>query len=284
MSKYGYQNKETDEKGLAYARVDGVDASYRDLCNVCSNIRGRRTDAAIAFLTSSLKEQRPIRTPRHNKRRGHVRSLGGKKGGWPQKSIKIVLKVLQNAAANAQNKGLGDSKIIHIAANKQEVYGRIASKGRRQRSDYETAFVEVVVRELKSEENMLKKKRLAEQKKAEEQAKKREAEKKASDAKQADKKDVKPKTEDVKTQAKAKENKEVGSAEKKDTKKTDEKKSASVEKKKDTGSEVKEEKREKADKKTETPEKKVSETKEMQQQDTKKESMPAEKKAETKKE
>jgi ribosomal protein uL22 len=184
MATYGYQNKDKDEKSIAYARVDGVDASYRDLCNVCSNVRGRRTDAAITFLSNALEEKKPIRTPRHNKRRGHVRSLGGKKGGWPQKSIKIVLGVLKNAQANALSRGLGDSKIVHIAANKQAVFGRIASKGRRQRSDYETAFVEVVVRELQSEQNMIKKKKLADEKKAKEQAKKKAEEKKEAEAKE----------------------------------------------------------------------------------------------------
>jgi ribosomal protein uL22 len=183
MANYGYQPKDKDEKGLAYARVDGVDASYRDLCNVCSNVRGRRTDAAIAFLSNSIEEQKPIRTPRHNKRRGHVRSLGGKKGGWPQKSIKIVLKVLKNAQANAQTKGLGDSKIVHIAANKQAVFGRIASKGRRQRSDYETAFVEVVVRELNTEENKTKQKKMAEDKKKKAEAAKKKAEKPVTEKK-----------------------------------------------------------------------------------------------------
>jgi len=194
MANYAYNAK---EEGIALARVNSVDASYRDLCNVCSNIRGRRADAALMFLTSALEEKRPIRYPRHNKRRGHVRSLGGKKGGCPVKSIKIVLNVLQNAVANANAKGLGDCKIIHIAANKQDVFARMSAKGRRMRQDFENAFVEIVLRELKSEENLQKQKEIRakreEARKALE-AKAKEAEaKKLLEAKAAEeKKEAKP--------------------------------------------------------------------------------------------
>ncbi|MFH1306468.1 MAG: 50S ribosomal protein L22 [Candidatus Micrarchaeota archaeon] len=148
---YGYQPKEKDAM-TARARIDRVDASYRDLCNVCANVRGRRADKAIQFLSEALEKKRPIRYFRHNKRRGHLREFGGKKGGWPVKSVKIVLNVLQNAYANAMAKGMGECKIIHIAANKQEVYPRMAAKGRRNRQDFETAFVEIVLRELKTGE------------------------------------------------------------------------------------------------------------------------------------
>ncbi|PIT84386.1 50S ribosomal protein L22 [Candidatus Micrarchaeota archaeon CG10_big_fil_rev_8_21_14_0_10_45_29] len=223
MANYAYNEK---EKGIALARVNSVDASYRDLCNVCSNIRGRRADAALMFLTTALEEKRPIRYPRHNKRRGHVRSLGGKKGGCPVKSIKIVLNVLQNAVANANAKGLGDCKIIHIAANKQDVFARMSAKGRRMRQDFENAFVEIVLRELKSEENLqkqkeIKKKREEAKKALEAKAKELEA-KKAADAKAAqERKDAKPAGGDAKKETNA------------DAKKEDEKKAADAAKKED---------------------------------------------------
>ena len=173
---YAFQKDENKEQ-LAYARVDGVNASYRDLCNVCSNIKGRRADKAVEYLEQAFDKKRPIRYFRHNKKRGHLHELGGKKGGYPIKSVKIVLDVLKNAVANADSKGLGDCKIVHVCANKQLVYGRLSPKGRRMRQNYETAFVEVVVRELQTEENLKKKaqikaKREAELKAAEEAKKK----------------------------------------------------------------------------------------------------------------
>ena len=128
--------------------MDGVNASYKDLCNVCSNIRGRRADKAQEFLKEAAEGERPVRYFNYNKHRGHLRELGGKKGGWPVKSCKIVLSVLENAIANARSKGMGECKIAHIEANKQEIYGRMSPKGRRIRQDLETAFVEIVLKEL----------------------------------------------------------------------------------------------------------------------------------------
>lgn len=149
MANYAYQSAPNER--LARARVDGVNASYKDLCNVCENVRGRRDDAALQFLTEAAEGERAVRYFEHNKHRGHVRELGGKKGGWPVKSCKIVRDVLENAMANASKLGLGPCKIIHIQANKGVVYGRMASKGgKRGRSNLETAFVEIVLRELKT--------------------------------------------------------------------------------------------------------------------------------------
>lgn len=177
---YAFQKDENKEQ-LAYSRVEGVNASYRDLCNVCSNIRGRRADKAIEYLEEALEKKRPIRYFRHNKRRGHLHELGGKKGGYPVKSVNIVLGVLKNAVANADSKGLGDCKIVHACANKQLIYSRMSPKGRRIRHNFETAFVEIVVRELQTADNLKKKEQ---KQKALEEAKRKELEaKKLADAK-----------------------------------------------------------------------------------------------------
>lgn len=147
-TRYAYQPDSSIP--TAMARVEGVNASFKDLCNVCANVRGRRADAALEFLTEAADGDRPVRYFRFNKRRGHVGELGGKKGGWPVKSCKIVLNVLKNAVANANAKGMGTCKIAHIQANKQEVFGRMSPAGRRVRQDLETAFVEIVLRELQT--------------------------------------------------------------------------------------------------------------------------------------
>jgi large subunit ribosomal protein L17e len=145
-TKYAYESEESAV--TAMARIDGINASFKDLANVCGNVRGRRADKALVFLTEASEKKRPVRYFNYNKRRGHVSELGGKKGGWPAKSCKIVRDVLINAIANAKSKGMGECKITHIQANKQLVYGRMSPKGRRIRHDLETAFVEIVLREL----------------------------------------------------------------------------------------------------------------------------------------
>ncbi|MCX8163213.1 MAG: hypothetical protein N3D10_01520 [Candidatus Micrarchaeota archaeon] len=133
---------------LAFARRENINASFKDLANVCANIRNRNAKSALEFLEQAAAKKRPIRYFKHNKRRGHLRELGGKKGGYPVKSVKIVLEVLKNALANASAKGLGDCRVVHAVANKQHIYRRLAPKGRRIRHDLETAFVEIVLREI----------------------------------------------------------------------------------------------------------------------------------------
>jgi hypothetical protein len=96
-----------------------------------------------------------------------VGRLGGIKGGWPVKSCKIVRDLLENALANAQSKGMGACKITHIQANKQLVYGRMSAKGRRTRQDLETAFVEIVLKEIQVPANEKKEMKKVEEKKTE---------------------------------------------------------------------------------------------------------------------
>ncbi|MFN3910396.1 MAG: uL22 family ribosomal protein [Candidatus Anstonellaceae archaeon] len=146
---YCYQPKSKEEK-LAFARRENINASFKDLANVCANIRYKNALSALKFLEQAAEGLRPVRYFRHNKRRGHLRELGGKKGGYPKKAAAIVLDVLKNAIANSNAKGLGECKVIHAIANKQQIYRRLAPKGRRIRHDLETAFVEIVLKEIKS--------------------------------------------------------------------------------------------------------------------------------------
>jgi len=144
---YAYQPKKENAPRIARARISGVNASYKDLCEVCRNVRGKDTDYALGFLERAAEGEQAIYFARHCKRKGHRRELGGKKGGFPVKSVKFVLTVLQGAAANASKLGLGATKVAHIIANKQDTYPRMSPKGRRIRHDYETAFIEIVLEE-----------------------------------------------------------------------------------------------------------------------------------------
>jgi ribosomal protein uL22 len=130
---------------MAKASKRGVDASYKDLCEVCSNVRGMDAQSALAFLELAAKKEVAIRFYRHNAGMGHRKQLGGAKGGWPVKSVKIVKEVLENAIANG--KSLASPYVAHIQANKQDILPRMSPKGRRMRMDYETAFVEIVLLE-----------------------------------------------------------------------------------------------------------------------------------------
>ncbi len=134
------------EGKVGKARLEGVDASFKDLCAVCDNIRNMLVDEAFALLELAAEGKFPIYYRRHNKKLGHRRELGGKKGRYPRKAAKIVMKVLKAAVASAQQKGVkGELFVLHAAANKKGIFPRLQPKGRRIRHDYELARVEIIV-------------------------------------------------------------------------------------------------------------------------------------------
>ncbi|VVB99132.1 50S ribosomal protein L22 [uncultured archaeon] len=148
-ARYQPKGKEAGMQArTARARITGVNASWKDLCNVCRNVRGWDSDDALEFLDQASRKEKAILFTRHNTGKGHRRQLGGKKGGFPVKSVKIVLEVLKNAVANANRLGLSHVKVAHIMANKENTFPRMSPKGRRIRHDYETAFVEIVLEEV----------------------------------------------------------------------------------------------------------------------------------------
>ncbi len=144
---YAYQQRGKEPRRTARARLTGINASYKDLCEVCRSVRNKDTDYALEFLDLAAAKKKAIYFARHNSGKGHRRELGGKTGGFPVKSVKVVLGVLQSAFANANKLGLGATKVAHIIANKMDVYPRMSPKGRRIAHNYETAFVEIVLEE-----------------------------------------------------------------------------------------------------------------------------------------
>lgn len=145
---YSYKVPEDKKEHYAMARGEDLEASYKDLTQVCGRIRNKTVQKALSLLERAANMEIPILFKRFNKKLGHRRELGGRQGRYPQKAVKIVLKVLNSVIANAKVKGLNDEIIIvHAAANKRFSYPRMAPKGRRFKQHYETARVELVVKE-----------------------------------------------------------------------------------------------------------------------------------------
>jgi len=139
-----------DAGKTARAQRSDIDASFKDLSQVCRNINGKEVSEAVNLLEDAKLGKVPIRYVKFNKKLGHRKELGGRKGRYPRKSAGIVLELLKGTIANARRKGLGEKLVVrHASANKQNVYPRIASKGRAMRANYETAKLEIVLEELK---------------------------------------------------------------------------------------------------------------------------------------
>ncbi len=138
---------EFDTKECASARLEGVDASYKDLSEVCGRIRRKNSVWALTFLEKAAAAEIPILYRTHNTKLGHRRELGGKQGRYPKKAAGIVLKVLESAIANGMAKGLGEVYTIRTStANKKFSYPRMAPKGRTARSYYELSRIEIVLK------------------------------------------------------------------------------------------------------------------------------------------
>jgi len=182
--EYGFNKKsQFNEKQLAKAQQYNIDASYKDLAAVCDNIRGLNADEGVKYLQAVLSGF-PVEYRKWNKKLGHRRELGGKKGRYPIKAAGIVLSVLNNAIANATSKGLDNLVIVHAAANKQAIYPRLQSKGRQMRANYETARVEVILAGKENEALLAQQKKKIEERakmKAEAKVKEQEIAKAASE-------------------------------------------------------------------------------------------------------
>ncbi len=138
-----------DENIYGKARLEGADASYKDLAEVCSNIRGKSGSGALSLLEKASRGEFPILYRKYISKLAHRRELGGRPGRYPEKAARLVLGTLKSAIASAKAKGMSEDLIVvHAAANKKEVFPRLSPKGgKRTRSYYETARVEIVVRE-----------------------------------------------------------------------------------------------------------------------------------------
>src|SRR3989344_3571138 len=90
-AKKGESKPSVVQPKIAKARITNVNASYKDLAEVCRSVRGKDSEHSLEFLNEAAEMKRAIYFARHNTGKGHRRGLGGRKGGFPVKSVKIVL-------------------------------------------------------------------------------------------------------------------------------------------------------------------------------------------------
>lgn len=79
-------------------------------------IRGKPVDDAIGFVQAVIAMEKPVEIKRYNRKVGHKQ---GKPGRYPVKAAQEMLKILLNARANAEYKGMELDKLV---VAKIEVY------------------------------------------------------------------------------------------------------------------------------------------------------------------
>jgi len=202
MAVFKYSLKEKQKHGKA--QLHDIDASYKDLTQVCKVVKNKSVSQARKVLNDAVILKKAIRYHKFAKGLGHRSELGGKRGRYPKKECKFVLALLENAVANAIAKGLDETKLFvtHAAAFKQNTFKRYrrtwagsATLGYGKQavwSDYVTARAELVVVEKEGVKNeALHGKKKKEQKKEEKKETGEKTEKKEKPIKQEIREDKK---------------------------------------------------------------------------------------------
>ncbi|MBC7112613.1 MAG: 50S ribosomal protein L22 [Candidatus Methanomethyliales bacterium] len=110
MPEWGYSTLEYDPDKMARASGRDLRISPKEAREICNAIRHMRLDDAIEYLKRVIdkKEGVPYRkfksnVPHHSE---IANRFGIPSGRYPVKACSEILKVLENAKANAENKGL----------------------------------------------------------------------------------------------------------------------------------------------------------------------------------
>jgi len=121
MPKWGYSiiTEELDLEKSVKASGREVRVSHKHAREVCRTIKGMMLTQAKTYLQDVQEKKKAVPFRRYQKKAGHRRGLEKAFAGrYPVNAAIKILKILQSAQANAENKSLDiDSlKIIHAAA------------------------------------------------------------------------------------------------------------------------------------------------------------------------
>jgi large subunit ribosomal protein L22 len=143
MSQYNYTFKNYVE---TMARVVGRDLpiSTKQSIEICKYLRGMELEKAKETLERVLAMKEAVPFTRFTEGAGHKRGIGA--GKYPIHACTEILKLLKSVESNSQNKGLGNTKIIHISAQRA---GQRWHYGRKRRRMMKRTHVEIVVEEIK---------------------------------------------------------------------------------------------------------------------------------------
>jgi large subunit ribosomal protein L22 len=138
--KYSFQKY--DGKTMARAVGVSLPISFKQAREICHLLKNKRVDDAKKILNRVLEKKQAVPFGRFNRDVGHKpgRIAAGR---YPQKASGEILELVNSVEANANNKGLGNTSIIHMNSHKAPSHpraGRTDGEGKR-------SHVEIVVGE-----------------------------------------------------------------------------------------------------------------------------------------
>jgi len=121
MGRWSFSNKNLDPAKTAIASGRDLRISYKHAVEICAYIRNLPLKKAKNILEEVIEKRRAIPFKRYKGKVGHKRGLHKWYAGrYPVKAAKAILKLLNEAEANAEFKGLDIDNlwIVHAAAHK----------------------------------------------------------------------------------------------------------------------------------------------------------------------
>ncbi len=121
MAKINYAFNDDDKAKTAKAIGRGLTISPKHAVEICRELRGMELEKAKVYLEEVIQMKKAVPFKRHNKKVAHRKELEGwPSGRYPVKAAEYILKVLENAEANAEYKGLDSEnlKIMHISSHR----------------------------------------------------------------------------------------------------------------------------------------------------------------------
>jgi len=121
MPKWGYSiiEEELDPEKTAKASGRELRVSHKASREVCRAIKGMMLANAKAYLKAVVAKKKAVPFKRYKKKLGHRAGLTKAYAGrYPVKAAEQILRVIESAEANAENKGLDVDRlrILHAVA------------------------------------------------------------------------------------------------------------------------------------------------------------------------
>ncbi|AMD20347.1 HDL397Wp [Eremothecium sinecaudum] len=152
MARYGATS--TNPAKSASARGSYLRVSFKNTRETAQAISGWNLQKAQKYLEQVLDHQRAIPFRRYNSSIGRTaqgKEFGVTKARWPAKSVKFIQGLLQNAASNAEVKGLDATKLYvsHIQVNHAPKQRRRTFRAHGRINKYESmpSHIELVLTE-----------------------------------------------------------------------------------------------------------------------------------------
>ena len=151
MPEFGYSAKMEGPHARSLGKE--IRVSPKHAVEVCRAIRGMKLATAKGYLQAVVEKKKAVPFKRHSKKLAHRGGMQeGGAGQYPVKAAGAILRVLENAEANAKYKGLDEEKlrIVHACAQRGIIIPGFKPRAFARASAFNTPTtnVEIILKEV----------------------------------------------------------------------------------------------------------------------------------------